>query len=48
MDYKGAIIYISAILAGNVNEILQGTLLIGNLIYIGYQIHTHHKKNKEE
>lgn len=48
MDYKGAVIYISAILAGNINEILQSSLLIGNLIYIGYQIHLIHKKNKEE
>jgi len=47
MDYKGAIIYVGAILAGNINEILQGTLLIANLVYIGYQIHTHHRKNKE-
>ena len=48
MDYKGAIIYVGAILAGNINEILQGTLLIGNLIYITFQIYTHHKKNKDE
>lgn len=48
MDYKGAVIYVSAILVGSFNEILQTTGLLANLIYIGYQIHTHHKKNKKE
>lgn len=47
MDYKGFIFYIGAIIAGSFNEILQTTGLLANLIYIGYQIHTHHKKNKD-
>lgn len=46
MDYKGAIIYISAIIAGSVNEILTSIGLVANIIYIGYQIRSHHKKNK--
>jgi hypothetical protein len=47
MDYKGAIIYISAIIAGSVNEILTSIGLVANIIYIGYQIRSHHKKNKD-
>jgi hypothetical protein len=46
MDYKGAIIYISAIVAGSVNEVLTSIGLICNIVYIGYQIRAHHKKNK--
>jgi len=46
MDYKGAIIYISAIVAGSVNEVLTSIGLIANIVYIGYQIRSHHKKNK--
>lgn len=47
MDYKGAIIYISAIVAGSVNEVLTSIGLIANIVYIGYQIRSHHKKNKD-
>lgn len=47
MDYKGAIIFVSSVIVGSFNEILQTTGLIVNIIYIGYQLHTHHKNNKD-
>jgi len=47
MDYKAAIIYISAIVAGSVNEVLTSIGLVANIVYIGYQIRSHHKKNKD-
>jgi hypothetical protein len=45
MDFKGVVIFVSSIIVGNFNEILQGIGLGANIIYIGYQIYTHHKNN---
>ena len=47
MDFKGIIIYIGSIAISNVNEVLATGGLIINLVYLGYQLYTHHKKNKE-
>jgi hypothetical protein len=47
MDFKGIIIYIGSIAVANVNEVLATGGLILNFIYLGYQLYTHHKKNKE-
>jgi len=47
MDYKAAIIYISSLIAGSFNEVLTSIGLIANIVYIGYQIRAHHKKNKD-
>lgn len=47
MDYKAVILYVGSIAVANVNEILSTGGLILNIAYIGYQLYTHHKKNKE-
>lgn len=48
MDYKGFILFAGSILVGNVNEILTTCGLTANFIYIGYQLYTHHKQNKNK
>ena len=45
MDYKGFIIYLGAVAVEDLNAILSNGVLVLNIIYIGYQIYTHHKKN---
>jgi hypothetical protein len=47
MNFKGVIMYIASIAVSNINEVLATGGLIINLIYLGYQLHTHHKKNKQ-
>jgi hypothetical protein len=47
MDFKGIAIYVSAIIVGNINELLTTGGLLLNIAYIGYQLYTHHKKNNE-
>lgn len=48
MDFKGFILFGASLLVGNVNEILTTCGLTANFIYIGYQIYTHHKENKDK
>jgi hypothetical protein len=48
MDFKGCIIFIGSVVAGSVNEVLTSIGIAANIFYIGYQIYTHHKKNKNE
>ena len=46
MDFKGLIFFICSIIVGEFNQILTGVGLIANIVYISYQIYTHHKKRK--
>lgn len=47
MDYKGFIFFFASVMVNNVNEVLTTCGLAANFIYIGYQIYSHHKKNKD-
>jgi hypothetical protein len=46
MDFKPTILFIGTILISDVNTILTTSILFINLVYISYQLYTHHKKNK--
>ena len=48
IDIKGSILFVSAIILQNVNQILTTTGLILNVAYIGYQIYTHRKNNDKQ
>ena len=48
MDFKPCIIYIGAVLLGDLNEILKTSALILNLGYLGYQFYIYHKKNNND
>ena len=48
MDFKGFILFAGSVMAGSINEVLTTFGLAANFIYIGYQIYTHHKKNKDQ
>ena len=48
MDFKGFILFGASILVSNINEVLTTCGLTANIIYIGYQIYSHHKNNKNE
>ena len=47
MDFKAIILYAGSIAIANINEILSTGGLILNIAYIGYQLYTHHNKNKD-
>jgi len=46
MDFKGIIFFIGSLIIGEFNQVLTGVGLIANIVYISYQIHSHHKKRK--
>jgi len=46
MDFKPCILFVGTILISDVNTILTTSILFINLVYISYQLYTHHKKNK--
>jgi len=48
MDYKGFIFFFASVIVNDVNELLTTCGLAANFIYIGYQIYSHHKKNKDD
>lgn len=48
MDYKGFILFIGSVIINDVNEVLTTCGLAANFIYIGYQIYSHHKKDKND
>jgi len=48
MDYKGFILFIGSVIVNDVNELLTTLGLTANFIYIGFQIYSHHKKDKDE
>lgn len=48
MDFKGFILWIAAAIVNDVNSILSTSLLLCNLVYIGYQVYTHHRRHKKE
>lgn len=47
-DFKPVILFAGSLVINNINEILGSTVLGLNVIYITYQIYTHHKKNKDK
>jgi hypothetical protein len=47
-DFKPAILFIGSLVINNINELLGSTVLGLNVIYISYQIYTHHKKNNDK
>ena len=48
MDFKGFIFFGASLLVNNINEVLTTCGLAANFIYIGYQLYSHHKKNKND
>jgi len=46
MDFKPCILFVGTILIADLNTILTTSILFINLVYISYQLYTHHKKNK--
>ena len=47
-DFKPTILFIGSLVINNINELLGSTVLGLNVIYISYQIYTHHKKNNNK
>lgn len=47
MNLKAIILYLGSIAISNINDVLAMFGFIANIIYILYQLHTQHKKNKE-
>ena len=47
-DFKPIILFIGSLVINNINELLGSTVLGLNVIYISYQIYTHHKKNNDK
>jgi len=47
-DFKPTILFLGSLIITNINDILGTTVLVLNVVYVSYQIYTHHKNNGKQ